>query len=126
MYHPSNLQRKEYMSYLIIAGGTKAEAESTVNRACINNVLPEMPLIRMILISLINEVEGDDKRILINAQGYHSGGIVSHNIDFKTSQVFLTEENVLNMQPVEGSQAEEAQPEEEDQPTEESEQVESD
>jgi hypothetical protein len=72
------------MSYGIIAFGTKEDAEKIVTVQCDSNTSPEMPLIKSFLLDLLSNVDGAEKRVLIEASGWHSGGAVQHKMDFRT------------------------------------------
>ena len=73
------------MSYSILTGGSKEEASRGVIKLCDSNSSPEMPALKSFLLDIINAVDGDDKRIHIDANGWHSGGNVSHTITVKSS-----------------------------------------
>jgi len=75
------------MSYSILAVGSKAEATAQVTKLADANASPEMPQIKAFLLGIIESVEGDDKRVAIDANGWHSGGNVSHNISVRSTAV---------------------------------------
>lgn len=75
------------MSYSILAAGTTTETERTITNQCDNNTSPEMPIVKAFLLGLLGSVVGDDKRVIVDATGYHSSGIVQHSISFRTVSV---------------------------------------
>lgn len=75
------------MSYAFIAIGTRDEAVRAVTRACDTNASPEMPLVKEVVTRFLANIEGDDKRVLVKANGWHIGGLVSHNIVIESGQV---------------------------------------
>ena len=77
------------MSYSVFAVGTKEEAVARVVETCDSNTSPEMPAVKNFLLSLLAAIDGDDKRVVIEANGWHSGGAVSHDIKFRTASVLI-------------------------------------
>jgi len=75
------------MSYSFIAVGTKQETARTVRKMCDGNSSPEMPVVKEFLLDLLDSVEGDDKRVFLDASGWHSSGLAQHKIDFRTVSV---------------------------------------
>jgi hypothetical protein len=75
------------MSYTIRAIGTVAEVTAAVEQLRLTNTSPEIPLVCDTLRAFVENVEGDDKRVSVDAQGRHSGGLVQHQITFYSTQV---------------------------------------
>ena len=75
------------MSYSVNAIGTKEEAHAQVDQQLGGNTSPEIPTVLALFHTLIDSLEGLDKRIHLVASGWHSGGLVSHTLNITSAIV---------------------------------------
>lgn len=75
------------MSYGLATAGTKTEVKRFVEKQCAANTSPEMPIVQTFLMALVDAVDDHrSRRIVLRANGWHSGGSVHHEIIFDTLQ----------------------------------------